>query len=84
MSSSSYLSYFLHETGVDFCGLRENWLFRHDLHFLNSINNKYTYYAMSDQDLDVTSNRKDGKGACSMYNEENIFIENGFNSNIKL
>ena len=68
MSSSSYLSDFLNNTGVDFCGLSEHWLFRHNLHVLNSINNKYTYYAMSDPDLDYISNRKVGKGGlCIMW-----------------
>ena len=62
MSSASYLNEFLSVNNVDLIGISEHWLYRHDLHFLDCINNKYTSFAISDPDLDLPSNRRVGKG----------------------
>ena len=62
MSSSSYLCDALNENCIDICGIAEHWLFEKDLHFLNSIDNMYCSYAVSDFSLLMPSKRKVGKG----------------------
>ena len=52
MSSDSYLGRTLEQLSVDICGVGEHWLYKNDLHFLDSINSTYKYAAVSDSDLE--------------------------------
>ena len=62
MSSCTYLCNTLNENSIDICGIAEHWLFERDLHFLDSIDNMYCSYAVSDFSLSLPSNRRVGKG----------------------
>ena len=66
MSSASYLSKALKSFDVDVCGIYEHWLYKKDLHFLESIHKSYNYSAMSDFDLERPSRRKVGKGGVAL------------------
>ena len=67
MSSGSYLGHILEMYDVDFCGVSEQWLYKKDHHFLDSINKSYKYFAVSDLDLEVPSRRKVGKGGVALF-----------------
>ena len=67
MSSGSYLGRVLENLNIDICGISEHWLYRNDLHFLDSINSSYKYAAVSDFDLEKPSKRKVGKGGVAMF-----------------
>lgn len=62
MSSASYLHSLLDNNQIHICGISEHWLYKHDLLFLESINNSYKSHAVSDPDLLTPSNRRVGKG----------------------
>ena len=66
MSSASYLSKALKSFDVDVCGISEHWLYKKDLHFLESIHKSYNYSAVSDFDLERPSRRKVGKGGVAL------------------
>ena len=67
MSSGSYLGRTLELLGVDICGISEHWLYRNDLHFLDSVHSSYRYAAVSDFDLEKPSRRKVGKGGVAIF-----------------
>lgn len=64
--SASYLCDMLIKSDVDICGVSEHWLFKQNLHFLDSINSDYVSYAVSDPDIDTCSNRRVGKGGIAL------------------
>ena len=70
MSSASYLSELLDNNDIDVCGIAEHWLFNHDMHFLDCINNKFICHSIADPDLLLPSNRRVGKGGiCILFNK---------------
>ena len=66
MSSSSYLVELLNNNAIDICGISEHWLYEKNLYFLESLDNNYKSYAVSDFDLKRPSNRKVGKGGVAI------------------
>ena len=62
MPSASYLSSALQRFDIDICGISEHWLYKKELHFLDSIHRLYIYAAVADFDLERPSKRKVGKG----------------------
>lgn len=66
MSSGSYLGSVLKRLNIDICGVSEHWLYKKDLHFLDSVNKSYYYSAVSDFDLERPSRRKVGKGGVAI------------------
>ena len=66
MSSSSYLCELLNSRKIDFCGLSEHWLYNHNLHFIDAIDNNYKCHAIADYSLDVPSHRRVGKGGVAL------------------
>lgn len=67
MSSGSYLGRSLKRLDTDICGVSEHWLYQKDLHFLESVNQSYNYFAVSDSDLQKPSRRKVGKGGVALF-----------------
>ena len=67
MSSGSYLGRTLEILSVDICGISEHWLYRNDLHFLDSVHSSYRYAVVSDFDLEKPSRRKVGKGGVAIF-----------------
>ena len=51
ISSGSYLGHVLGAYDIDICGASEHWLYKKDLHFLDSVDSDYNYSAVSDSDL---------------------------------
>jgi hypothetical protein len=72
ISSGSYLNELLLLHDIDVIGISEHWLYRSDLHFLNSINTNYTSFSVSDPDLDLPSNRRVGKGGIGIMWKKEI------------
>ena len=72
MSSASYLSSALKRFDIDICGVSEHWLYKKDLHFLDSIHRLYNYAAVSDFDLERPSKRKVGKGGVALLWKRSI------------
>ena len=66
ISSSSYLVELLNNNAIDICGISEHWLYEKNLYFLESLDNNYKSYAVSDFDLKRASNRKVGKGGVAI------------------
>ena len=66
MSSSSYLCELLNSRKIDFCGISEHWLYSHNLHFIDAIDNNYKCHAIADFSLDLPSNRRVGKGGVAL------------------
>jgi hypothetical protein len=52
------LSEILDEHEIDICCISEHWLKNYNLDYLNSIDNMYICYAVSDKNLMLLSNRK--------------------------
>ena len=67
MSSGSYLGHVLGAYDIDICGVSEHWLYKKDLHFLDSVDSDYNYSAVSDSDLELPSRRKVGKGGVALF-----------------
>ena len=72
MSSASYLSSALKRFDIDICGVSEHWLYKKNLHFLDSIHKSYMYAAVSDFDLERPSKRKVGKGGVALFWKRSI------------
>lgn len=72
MSSGSYLGSVLKRLDIDICGVCEQWLYKKDLHFLESVNSSYSYSAVSDFDLERPSRRKVGKGGVALVWKRSI------------
>ena len=66
MSSASYLSSFLDRNEVHIIGISEHWLFNHNMHFLDSINSKYTGFGIADNSLLFNNSRNIGKGGVAL------------------
>ena len=67
MSSGSYLGHVLGTYDIDICGVSEHWLYKKDLHFLDSVDSDYNYSAVSDSDLELPSRRRVGKGGVALF-----------------
>ena len=72
MSSVSYLSSALQRFDIDICGISEHWLYKKELHFLDSIHRLYIYAAVADFDLERPSKRKVGKGGVALLRKRSI------------
>ena len=72
MSSGSYLGNALKQSDIDICGVSEHWLYKKDLHFLDSIHKSYNYAAVADFDLEKPSRRKNGKGGVALFWKRSI------------
>ena len=72
MSSSSYLVELLNNNAIDICGISEHWLYEKNLYFLESLDNNYKSYAVSDFDLKRPSSRKVGKGGVAILWHDKI------------
>ena len=66
MSGASYASDLLRKGNIKVLGLSEHWLYRHNLHFLQSINCSYNSFGVCDNDLLMPSNRRVGKGGVAI------------------
>ena len=61
---------FLHAHKIDVCGIAEHWLYEHDLHFINNMDNMYNSISVSDTDLCLPSSRRVGKGGvCLLWHK---------------
>ena len=67
MSSGSYLGRTLELLSVDIYGISEHWLYRNDLHFLDSGHSSYRCAAVSDFDLEKPNRRKVGKVGVAIF-----------------
>ena len=61
MSSALYISSLLDKRQTRILGQSEHWLFKHNLHFIDSINSNYVGFGIADNDLLVNSNIKVGR-----------------------
>ena len=51
MPGALYVDHLLNKNDIDILGISEHWLFPHSLNFLGSINVKYDYASVCDNDL---------------------------------
>jgi hypothetical protein len=61
------LSEILDKHEIDIYGISEHWLKNYNLDYLNSIDNMYICYAVSDKNLMLLSNRRVGKGGVAIF-----------------
>ena len=66
MSGASYAGDLLKRKEIHFLGISEHWLYRQNLHFIDSINANYTGFGVCDNDLMMPSSRKIGKGGAAL------------------
>ena len=66
MSGASYAGDMLKRKEIHFLGISEHWLYRQNLHFIDSINANYTGFGVCDNDLMMPSSRKIGKGGVAL------------------
>ena len=71
MPGALYVDHLLNKNDIDILGISEHWLFPHSLNFLGSINVKYDYVAVCDNDLCTPPSCNGcyarGKGALPYY-----------------
>ena len=69
MSSASYVSHLrvLSSGNIQFFGLSEHWLYKHNLHFISTLSSEYNSIVVCDFDLNRPSSRKVGKGGAAIF-----------------
>ena len=67
MSSASYVSHLLSSGNIQFFGLSEHWLYKHNLHFISTLSSEYNSIGVCDFDLNRPSSRKVGKGGVAIF-----------------